>query len=67
MSVLCYSAKAGIIEDTKGQAHEKGTEEQPQEKRAVLTREEEARLEVVWGGPPKVHIVRSRGAHTKSK
>ena len=53
MSVLCDSAKAGNIEETKGQAHEKGTEERLQEKRAVLTREEEARLEAVWGVPLK--------------
>jgi hypothetical protein len=53
MSVLCDSAKDGTIEETKGQAHEKGTEEQLQEKKAVLTREEEARLEAVWGVPLK--------------
>ena len=63
MSVLCYSAKAGIIEETKGQAHEKGTEEQPQEKRAVLTREEEARLEAVWGVPLK-SMLPAAEAHT---
>ena len=39
MSVLCYSAKVGVIGETKGQAHEKGTEGRPQEKRAVLTLE----------------------------
>ena len=47
------SAKDSSIEETKGQAHEKGVVEQLQEKKAVLTREEEARLEVVWGIPSK--------------
>ena len=57
------SAKDNSIEEIKGQAHEKGTGEQPQEKRAVLTREEEARLEAVWGVPLK-SMLSTAEAHT---